>query len=170
MKRPPKLSQSQAELLMSQLLDGELAAKDAERLQAHLEAEPGAIDWMESLDAARHATAPVPKSSRAPSAVASISQAIEAEAPRASAGTPGKLLSFPRLLRPLAAAATVALVASLTWMGIESRSGPPHLEASVVEFVATDLPDASTYIYSDDESGWTVVWVESSVVESESRG
>ena len=33
--------------------------------------------------------------------------------------------------------------------------------ANVVEFVATDIPDASTFVYTDEESGWTVVWVES---------
>lgn len=156
---------------MSQLLDGELSAENAQRLQAYLEAHPDATDWMENLDTARDATAPVLDTSANPSlAVSAIHRAIEAKPSRGAAKTTGKRLAFPQLLRPLAAAAAVALVASLTWMGIESQSDSPRFEASVVEFVATDLPDASTYIYSDDESGWTVVWVEADPIETKSRG
>jgi hypothetical protein len=29
----------------------------------------------------------------------------------------------------------------------------------VVEFVDTDIPDVSPVVYTDEISGWTVVWV-----------
>ena len=42
------LTESEARLLMSCLMDGELPADDADRLYQFLEANPDAIDWMES--------------------------------------------------------------------------------------------------------------------------
>ena len=45
------LTESEARLLMSCLMDGELPAEDADRLYQFLEANPDAIDWMESNQA-----------------------------------------------------------------------------------------------------------------------
>lgn len=62
-----------------------------------------------------------------------------------------------------AALATALLV--FVMMGSRRTGSPAELARSVplrgveVEFVETDLPDASPMVYQDEESGWTIVWV-----------
>ena len=41
---------------------------------------------------------------------------------------------------------------------------------SVVEFVDTDIPDASPVVYTDEQSGWTVVWVTEMIPISDETG
>ncbi|MDQ8197637.1 hypothetical protein QEH56_05725 [Pelagicoccus enzymogenes] len=162
MKNAPDISQDHARLLMSQLLDGELDASDASRLDSYLQAHPEAQDWMENLDLVRDA-------SNAPTALqdhsASISSIQESIAKEGMASSGNRLISFPAFVRSLAAAAAVAIVGTVTWMGLHPEAHA-HYEPNVVEFVATDLPGASTYIYPDEETGWTVVWVDSDPLEA----
>lgn len=159
MKPDETLSPTEAQLLMSQLADGELSPHDAERLQSYLETNPDSIDWIENLDTARNAVDPIAAfPPNRDEALASISGAIGASS---DSQDRKNLLSFPAWLRPLSIAAAVAIVAGLTWSQLRSPAPTDHPEPAIVEFVSTDIPDASTYIYTDDESGWTVVWVES---------
>lgn len=158
MKNASDISQDHAQLLMSQLLDGELSPADAALLDSYLAKHPDAQDWMESLDLVREAQS-VPQSTIDSSAsISSIQNAIaQEETPRKSRGN---LLSFPALMRPMAAAAAIAVVGAISWIGLNSET-TAAFEPNVVEFVATDIPGASTYIYPDEETGWTVVWVDS---------
>lgn len=155
----PQLDKSQAQLLMSQLIDGELSPQDAERLSVYLELHPDEMDWMEGLDAVREKLSSPIQTDDREAARASIFEALQPTAPRAKRR--GELLSFPGLLRPLAAAAAIAIVGALTWIGVQPQGDKIDSGPAVVEFVATGIPDSSTFIYSDEESGWTVVWVES---------
>jgi len=154
------LTESEAQLLMSCLMDGELPADDADRLYQFLEANPDAIDWMESNQA-----------------IADSNRAVEYADPQTSwekirtafskdtgdKGASSKLIQFPPLFRVLGIAAAIALVASIVWKNLPST----QLEVteryaasqSVVEFVDTDIPDVSPVVYTDEISGWTVVWV-----------
>ncbi len=154
------LTESEARLLMSCLMDGELPANDADRLYQFLEANPDAIDWMESNQA-------IADSNRAVEYVDShtswgkIRTAISEETRGEEASS--NLIKFPRLFRILGIAAAIALVASIVWKNLPST----QLEVteryaasqSVVEFVDTDIPDVSPVVYTDEISGWTVVWV-----------
>jgi len=154
------LTESEAQLLMSCLMDGELPADDADRLYQFLEANPDAIDWMESNQA-----------------IADSNRAVEYADPQTSwekirtaiskdtgdKGASSKLIQFPPLFRVLGIAAAIALVASIVWKNLPSTQMEVTeryaASQSVVEFVDTDIPDVSPVVYTDEISGWTVVWV-----------
>jgi len=155
MPTPPQMSEDQARQLMSKLMDGELSPTEATALDAYLQAHPEEMDWMESLDRARAHWPPAASSREG--ALAKIGDALSAAESR-----PGesKLLRFPRLLRPLAAAAVFAIAGTVAWHSLTTDHAP-DIAPSIVEFVSTDIPNASTFIHSDEESGWTIVWVES---------
>ncbi len=166
MKNPSEISQNHAQLLMSQLLDGELDASDAGLLEAYLEEHPEAQDWMESLDLVTNARIDSISPSERAASISSIQKAIGADETPNPKGK-AKLISFPAMMRPMAAAAAIAIVGTASWLGL--RSNPVvHNEPNVIEFVATDIPDASTYIYPDEETGWTVVWVETDPLDADS--
>ncbi len=167
----PELSAVQAQLLMSQLLDGELSPADAAKLEAYLARHPEAIDWMESIDQVRASLADSPSPAHANAAIAAISSQLSQSAPDSSSSSPierrrqrrgfAELLAFPAAFRALAAAAAVTLVFGGAWLAFDRNTGPvAPLQPGTVEFVSTEIPDASTFVLSDDESGWTVVWVE----------
>ncbi len=162
-----QLSPDQVQQLMSQLLDGELSPADASQLNAYLELHPEAIDWMEGLDLARTSLSPQALSNteteaRAQAVLNSISNQEEATP---SPETKSTLISFPRALRPLAAAAAVALIGIISWNSLHKTSAQDESEylafqGSEVQFVSTDIPDANPIVYTDNETGWTVIWVE----------
>lgn len=157
MNHPTEINKAHAQLLMSQLLDGELASTDAELLQTYLETHPEEADWMETADTLRSVNQPDPVSHQREASIAAIRKAVS---PQKQAASPrSKLLSFPSLFRPLAAAAAVAIIGTVTWLGLNPTPSP-EFEMNIVEFVATDIPDASIYINSDEEIGWTVVWID----------
>lgn len=147
--------------MMSRLMDGELSPEDADRLHDYLEDHPEAIDWMESSQVLSESIkSTVETDSR--SAWENIRDAIgedrENETP-----PPANTIRFPSLFRMLGAAAAVVLVGSLIWNHL-NRSETEITERyaasqSIVEFVDTDIPDASPVVYTDEISGWTVVWV-----------
>jgi len=160
--RQAPLSPDAARRLMSQLLDGELSAEDAESLAAHLAERPEEADWLEAADLAtrrphggaarREGEALAPEMAR---------KAIESAGKEPEAKASASAIPFPRWA-PLAAAAGLALALGLGWMAWKdgpAAPGPVALEPSRVEYVATDIPDASAAIYSDAASGWTVVWI-----------
>lgn len=169
MKPLPEITDAQAQQLMSLLRDGELSSEGAERLNEYLERNPEAIGWMESLDIAQSADPNCQAPTENAEAISTIQNSIEAdeEPPSHSKGSP--LLRFPALFRPFAAAAAVAVIGVVTWLGLRP-SAPAEFEPNIVEFVASDIPDSSTYVYSDEESGWTVVWVDRDTGDYESQG
>lgn len=153
-------TESDAQLMMSRLMDGELSADDADRLHQYLEVNPHAIDWMESnqviVESTRTAEYADPKS-----AWESIRTALNRNSEIEEKSS--NILRFPSLFKVLGAAAAVALVSSIVWTNLPF-SQPEVTERyaasqSVVEFVDTDIPDASPVVYTDEISGWTVVWV-----------
>lgn len=160
MTQPAKIDDARAQLLMSRLIDGELSPSDAGALDAYLQANPDATDWMENLDTLRSLGGEPTAAPERNAALAQISEQVHRETEGSRSA--GKLARFPAFFAPLASAAAVALVGGLVWIGLQTGPAPSqHPEPAVVEFVTTDIPDASTFIYSDEESGWTVVWVES---------
>lgn len=151
------LSPAEAQLLMSQLLDGELAPADAAALEAYLERRPEAVDWLESNDLSRQAAfGSLESDGDANATVSAILERIASAKPARA-----RLLSFPAAFGSLAAAAAIAAAILIgfdrSW---DSNAAPGfgHFSA-VVESVDTNIPDASPVVYTDQESGWTVVWV-----------
>ncbi len=152
---------------MSRLIDGELSASDADRLHTYLEANPDSVDWLESthlIQTSDDTAAGVTVDSKA------AWQAIQAELPHEANVTPtnessGSLLRFPILSQALGYAAAFALIGSIAWTSLTRPAVDRFSESyaaseSVVEFVDTEIPDASPIVYTDEASGWTVVWVE----------
>jgi hypothetical protein len=72
-----------------------------------------------------------------------------------------KIITFPT--RWLAYSVGVAAALALTWtlwvkQGTNLYSPTPSM--SSVEFVETDIEGASTTVYTDEQSGWTFVWMD----------
>lgn len=158
------LSESEAQRMMSRLLDGELSSKEAESLHEYLEDHPEAMDWMESCDLVENAaTDRVISNEQADAATAweSISREIFEE--REDPDNASNLIFFPLLFKVAGIAAAITLVATLLWFNLAKNSEQMTeryaASESVVEFVDTDIPDASPIVYTDEQSGWTVVWV-----------
>ena len=160
------LSESEAQLLMSRLLDGELPSKEADSLHQYLESHPEAMDWMESCNLVENAATDRTLSqdqADAASAWESISEALSS-GNAASSEDSGNLVFFPLFFKTASIAAAITLVATLLWRNLPNNEGGEITERyaaseSVVEFVDTDIPDASPVVYTDEQSGWTVVWV-----------
>lgn len=143
---------------MSQLLDGELPPQDAQRLNAYLEANPDQMDWMESNALVTQASFPTRDTARDSTATwAAVHAAIAKEDHQEDEG---KVIAFPKLFRNLSIAAAVAVVGTIAWLNIGPADAPFEESYASIEFVDTDIPDASPIVYTDEESGWNVVWVE----------
>lgn len=158
--QPTDLSPSEAQLFMSRLLDGELAPKDADRLHAFLDENPDATDWMESNQLIHDSNNATPFVD-VDSVWKNLEPVLESrsQAPKKK----GTFLHFPVLFQALGYAAALTLFASILWTSFLSEPAVDTeryaASESVVEFVDTEIPDASPIIYTDEASGWTVVWV-----------
>ena len=84
------------------------------------------------------------------------------------------LVFFPLLFKAAGIAAAITLVATLLWLNLpkdeEQMIERYAASESVVEFVDTDIPDASPVVYTDEQSGWTVVWVTEMIPISDETG
>ena len=161
---PSTLSTAQAQSLMSRLLDGELSSSDADKLHAYLERHPDAMDWMESNQLIQDSSVDA-QTVDAASAWKDIEAALPKDESHPIQEESGKLIRFPIVYQLLGYAAAVALIGSFAWTSLTRSDSNIATESyaaseSVVEFVDTEIPDASPIVYTDEASGWTVVWVE----------
>ena len=140
---------------MSKLLDGELESQEAAKLSSYLHKNPEDLDWMESNSLLAQAAFE-------PAAQGDLSKTIAAvEAEIASHRKPqSKLIPFPPFLLKLSIAAAIAIVGTLAWLNFAPSESPLQESYARIEFVDTDIPNASPVVYTDEESGWNVVWVE----------
>lgn len=78
-------------------------------------------------------------------------------------GPRGTVVPFPGWATGAVAAAAVIVLGMLLWPVISSPTAPDGAaytgDANAVSFVETEIPDASTIVYVDEVSGWSVVWV-----------
>ena len=165
-KPTDELSLAEAQFLMSQLIDGEIDPSDADRLNAYLERNPEAMAWMESATLASAGN----DKRRSDIEAESMRNAVlnELEVPsntdESRRDNNSAFLLFPILFRALGAAAALVVLASIAWFSLREPTDSTTSQfadtSSVVEFVDTDLPDASPIVYTDSESGWTIVWIE----------
>lgn len=168
MPQQPKdeLSLAEAQFLMSQLIDGEIDPSDADRLHAYLEQNPEAMAWMESATLASSNSDKPRSEFEAESMRNAVLNQLEASSniDENRSENNSAFLLFPILFRALGAAAALVVVASIAWFSLREPNDPTTNQfantSSVVEFVDTDLPDASPVVYTDSESGWTIVWIE----------
>ena len=145
---------------MSRLLDGELSPNDADQLHDYLERHPEAMDWMESNQLI-HDSAMAGPSVDVDSAWQDIEPFLAPH--KRSSRKFANLIRFPVLLQTLGYAAAFALFGTIAWTSL-MRSPIATTEryaasGSIVEFVETEIPNASPIVYTDEISGWTVVWI-----------
>lgn len=154
--RQTDTSPENAHRLMSALLDGELEAADAQRLERYLAKNPQEIDWMESQSILRESLASDASLTNNDEAIAAILDQL----PPKEAAPKSKLLKFTKFFAPLAAAAAIVLVTTIAWRShTASSANVTTTVGSDVEYVSTDIPNANPIVFTDEESGWTVVWV-----------
>ncbi|MBP7829852.1 MAG: zf-HC2 domain-containing protein [Kiritimatiellae bacterium] len=146
-------------------MDGELSVGRKEKLYNHIRRCGSCNEvrdrWLSLGDHLRaRVGAPV---QTAEAAWADVRRAIRLEKEDEAKG----LVLGPGLsLRWAAAALSVLVVAAAVVVGLRFRAGEgaaPALArapASAVEWVETGLPEASTMVYEDQESGLVVIWVQ----------
>lgn len=147
----------QAEKALSRHLDGELPESQVDALEQHLSdcaaCRETAAEWRGYGDTLR---ADVPATTPDPTAAwHDIRRTLRNREGSAPAAAPR-----PWWTRPLPWAGAAASLALLTIGYLTLRPiDPLASNGTAVEYVETGLPDASTLVYVDDESGWTIVWV-----------
>lgn len=137
---------------MSRLVDGELDAQERaaleRRLQAHPEDRAVLEQWRGFGDRLRE---PVP----APTAEAmwnDVQRAIRRLPAAADAPSPGWRWGW-------SAAIVAAVLVAVLGLSVVRLVTPASAPARAVEWVEAELPDASTLVYEDEESGVVVIWL-----------
>ena len=135
--------------------DGELSKAEATRIKAQLESDPELRAHLETLKTTRQAMAGRPPSSFDVDAAWST---VEKRLDQPVQTDNRKVLSFPRMVATIAA---VMVLGMALWMPMRKMGGEANGLAgeSVVQMVETDLENATSIVYLDQPSGWTVVWV-----------
>jgi hypothetical protein len=64
---------------------------------------------------------------------------------------------------PSRAAAAIGLLGLVLWSSFPGRDPTPSPQPVVM--VETDFEDSTPIVYLDEESGWTIVWVEPNTVD-----
>jgi predicted anti-sigma-YlaC factor YlaD len=147
----------QAQEWISRGMDGELSTTDRERLEQHLIQCPGCRQiqdhWMSASQLFKQ-TSQV----KIPDAEETW-QEIRSQLDQPEKTPRDNLLPFPSIIRWASAIAAVIAVSFGIRFVLQKPSLETHAFQNEVEFVESDIPDSSTAIYVDDESGWTIVWV-----------
>ena len=150
--------------------DGELSLRRRAKLDAYLAQNPELQalrdDW--ASIGSRMQTEPVPRGRTPEATWANVQRSIRL------GEDPGPAVPdwhFGSRLRvagtTMAALLAVLAVAWFTWLAPRDAPQVAEREPIEVEWVETDLPDAVSMVYQDQETGWTVIWV---MAEEETNG
>lgn len=136
--------------------DGEVSAAECAEVEALLETDPEAQDYLDELNRTREGlNASHFRAINVDRAWTRTHDKLERLDERAAS----RVLSFPQLI---AVAAAMMVLGMLLWLPFrqagEAAAGPGGLESTVL-MVETDLENATPVVYIDPPSGWTVVWV-----------
>jgi len=157
---------------LSRWMDGELDSRGAERLDPHVDSDDLLKEtrdaWAEIGSALRMDAGPLPDAST----VEADWLALEALLPPRQqlkslpASADVKIVRFPWVCVGGFAAMAAAVTLSLSvWMhdAGNSTAGQDAFAGfdsdPSISFVETDIPGASSMMYVDESSGWTIVWV-----------
>jgi len=166
---------------MHRLFDGELSEEESRLLREAMEVDPDlSEEWdrLEAFGALHRDSIPAPKDETfVENAFLEIQNHLQ---PRQSA-TPAsplrsetsKVVFFPGsnwFKGVVAMAAVITLTLTGTW--IWNLSNPPFSSSpdNSIAFVETDIAGASSMIFMDEQSGWTFVWVDEPLKNSEAAG
>ncbi len=145
--------------LLSRSVDGELSAlpevklREALESDASLKAEEAA--YVEIGERRRNLEMPESPSTQ------KMWQDIRREI-RLDAGRATESRALGSRLRWAGGTVAGILVLMMAWVVMESASSGPEVYVDVpaeVEWVETDVPNASTMVYLDDDTGMTVIWL-----------
>lgn len=165
------MKREDAELLLSRALDGEASVDEQAALELYLSQNPEAADlktaW-ESISVLLNEESDSVDCPSVEDAWQDIAGRIEVEEQGseenvAVSNTP-TVIPFPRWVWGGAAAAAIVVLASLGLLNLPQASSEGEQVASSeslieVEYIDTEIEDATPVVYVDEESGWTVVWV-----------
>ena len=150
---------------LSRFLDGELSERERIALESALESDPEMAGRLEDLENALrvHKTLiPEPKDD----AFINAELGMIHERIRAEKNPERKMVEFPRLnpgIASLAAAAAVVIGVAGLWIwnaNVQSSPTGAFENDPFIAQVETDIAGASSMVYVDDQSGWTIVWVD----------
>lgn len=133
--------------------DGELDASTREQIQAQLKTSPTARKYLQQLQTLtqtlQQPNTPTPDTEQA---WAQIQPRLTTD------NQPSKTIPFPKILQT---AAAILLFAAISWFSYNTLQPPTQNTHPAEEYllVETELEGASSIVYVDEESGWTVVWV-----------
>jgi anti-sigma factor RsiW len=139
--------------------DGELDEGAAREVEASLQNDAAGRAFLEGLQAQRTDLSKMQaatESEDAEAAWAALESQLEEQTQPSS-----WLLRFPFLSGALAAAAVLVLTATIILqlpLQTPTEVDDPTLTARV-EYIETDIEDATPVVFLDEPSGWTVVWV-----------
>jgi anti-sigma-K factor RskA len=142
------------------MLDGDLAAAEAEALRRRADADPGLHrsmeDWQRIGGLLRDD--PVEGVPDPEVAWAGVRRAIRAGAPAEGVDVPSWRL---RWAVGAVAATVVAILALGGWRVLRLGDAPMLARGTpaVVEWVEAELPGASPMVFEDEETGCTVIWM-----------
>ena len=163
----------EAELLYSRYLDNELNAEETDLLLDYMANHPDWVgeleDWRRMGDRMRQDVQAVEVD--VDRAWSEIQAGIHAEKKAATVISDSHPAERPKLVRfyqwlsysgAAAAAIVIGWLSMVLFNGIPSHSEADYL-AAAVEYVETDIEGASSVVYVDQDSGWTIVWVDEPV-------
>ncbi len=149
---------AEAEQKLSALLDDEIAESDRLQMQEHL-AECAACreqleEWREYGSLLR--ASPVPKNVDSTGAWAEIRERIDEERSSTRSSIPGG-----GNLVWSGAAAALLVFSTGVYFWISNRTDEQEIEYGItrVEYVETEIPDATPVVYVDSETGLTIIWI-----------
>ena len=148
--------------ILSRYIDEELNPEEASHLRRLIDADPELHalqrDWGRIGQWARERahSLPLDIDEAKRSVLASIGEYPNPSQTDSSPATPS-IWVWVAGLTAFAAAAALAIIF------FNTPSLPSQKQAAIeptrIEYVATDIPNASTIVFVDEQTGWTVVWV-----------
>lgn len=135
-------------------LDGELTPAERHRVEAWLAEDAEARRELDALRQIRNSV------QAAPTPAPDVEAAWKALSKKLNGSPAKRTIPFPV---PLTAAAAIALLGLVLWSSFPGREPTPSPQPVVM--VETDLEDSTPIVYLDEESGWTIVWVEPNTVD-----
>lgn len=149
---------------LARWLDHESVGDEASEIEALLKADPEARQYLEDLQRVSRALS---TTHLHPSRGSPEWKQVRNRLTAPTGPSPRELIPFPRVL---AAMAAILVAGMILWLPLRDRGvrqDPTPVEVSLppvevhqsVEMVETDLVGATSIVYLDQPSGWTVVWV-----------
>ena len=155
------MKKEKIERWMSQAMDGELSPRQLRKLESALAVHPEWSAARQPWEALGHSLRDrdvVPQRT-AEAAWQDVQRAIRLQEEE-KAGLAA--ISWTWRWAPAAAALIVAAFIGWRWMAAPAPVGFIPIAAAdrtVVEWVETDLPDAMSMVYEDEETGLTIIWL-----------